>query len=176
MDSKRFPLLIAQLHKIVKELDTCSIALHADGHLVGSIGEALAAYHYGLTLFPPSTEGKDAQREGKDIEIKAAHVNCVAFRCEPKFLLVLKIFKDGTSEEVQRRQASSLGRAETQDLAGQWAISNFLVASSILGKTSGDRRTDPARSALKFFKFSKRKTPRNTGRFIVRRANGSTLV
>ncbi len=31
-----------------------------DGHLVGSIGEVVAAYAFGLKLLPASTEGHDA--------------------------------------------------------------------------------------------------------------------
>ena len=50
-----------------------------DGHLVGSLGEVLAAIELGLQLAPPSTEGYDAvDADGKFVEIKATTRNAVA--------------------------------------------------------------------------------------------------
>ena len=71
-----------------------------DGHLVGSIGETLAAYHYGLELLPASSKGKDAMLDGKCVEIKATQASRVAFRHEPEHALVLKLLKDGTVDEI----------------------------------------------------------------------------
>ena len=71
-----------------------------DGHMVGSLGEALAAYHYGLELQKPSFAGCDALKDGRKVEIKATQGTRVAFRCEPDHLLVLRLNKDGTFEEV----------------------------------------------------------------------------
>lgn len=43
-----------------------------DGHLVGSLGEVLAADLLDLTLMPPSNDGYDAvDSEGRKVEIKA---------------------------------------------------------------------------------------------------------
>jgi ABC-type Fe3+-hydroxamate transport system substrate-binding protein len=43
-----------------------------DGHLVGSLGEVLAADLLGLTLMPPSNAGYDAvDTEGRKVEIKS---------------------------------------------------------------------------------------------------------
>src|SRR6056297_3707696 len=42
-----------------------------DGHLVGSVGEVVAAYIFDLELNPASTQGHDAMtRNGKNVEIK----------------------------------------------------------------------------------------------------------
>jgi hypothetical protein len=42
-----------------------------DGHLVGSIGEVVAAYMFGLDLMPASTLGHDALApDGRRVEIK----------------------------------------------------------------------------------------------------------
>jgi len=51
-----------------------------DGHLVGSIGEALAAELFDLELSSPSNEGFDAvDKEGRTVEIKTTARSEVAF-------------------------------------------------------------------------------------------------
>jgi hypothetical protein len=101
MDPVRFPQLIGQLYAVADELTLMfGRPFTPDGHMVGSIGEALAAFHYGLTLTPPSTPGCDATLGTKRIEIKATQASRVAFRCEPEYLLVLKIERDGSFEEI----------------------------------------------------------------------------
>lgn len=71
-----------------------------DGHTVGSIGEALAAYHYGLELLPASSKGRDAALGSIAVEIKATQGNVVALRHEPERLLVLKLGKQGGWAEI----------------------------------------------------------------------------
>lgn len=72
-----------------------------DGHLVGSIGEVLAAYHYGLELFTASTEGHDAQtKDGKLVQIKATQGRSVALRSKPEHLIVLQLQPNGEAIEV----------------------------------------------------------------------------
>ena len=101
MDAVRFPKLISELYDIVAELEAMfGRPFTPDGHMVGSIGEALAAHHYGLTLMPPSTQGCDAHLGQKKVEIKATQGTRVAFRCKPDHLIVLKINKDGSFDEI----------------------------------------------------------------------------
>ena len=101
MDSVRFPALIAQLYEVVSELEAMfQRPFTPDGHMVGSIGEALAAHFYGLTLTPCSTKGCDATLGEKRIEIKATQGSRIAFRCAPEHLLVLKLHKNGTFDEL----------------------------------------------------------------------------
>ena len=101
MDKDKFPLLMRDLYAIASELEKMfGRPFTPDGHMVGSVGEALAAYHYGLTLTPPSTPGCDAKLGEKNIEIKATQGNRVAFRCEPEYLLVLKLEKDGSFQDI----------------------------------------------------------------------------
>lgn len=71
-----------------------------DGHLVGSLGECLAAYHYGLELLPASSPGADATKEGRKIEIKATQGTRVALRSSPEHLLVLRLDRKGGFSEV----------------------------------------------------------------------------
>ena len=107
MDPVRFPQLIGQLYAVADELTHMfKRPFTPDGHMVGSIGEALAAFHYGLTLTPPSTKGCDATLGAKRIEIKATQADRVAFRCEPEYLIVLKIERDGTFEEIYNGKGS----------------------------------------------------------------------
>ena len=62
-----------------------------DGHLVGSIGEVIAAYHYDLVLLPSSTERHDATApDGRLVQIKATQGNRgISLRSEPEYLIVL---------------------------------------------------------------------------------------
>ena len=101
MDTSRFPQLIDNLYSVVEELERMfDRRFTPDGHLVGSIGEALASYYYGLKLSRPSTKGYDATLDGKKIEIKATQSDRVAFRCKPEHLLVLKLEKNGSFNEI----------------------------------------------------------------------------
>jgi len=57
-----------------------------DGHLVGSLGEVLAAELLGLTLMPPSNHGYDAvDSEGRKVEIKATTRRAVALSASGTF-------------------------------------------------------------------------------------------
>ncbi|WP_068302665.1 hypothetical protein [Pararhodobacter sp. CCB-MM2] len=61
-----------------------------DGHLVGSIGEVVAAYMFDLDLNPASIHGHDARaRDGRQVEIKLTQGRGVAIRREPERLIVL---------------------------------------------------------------------------------------
>lgn len=102
MDTTKFPQLIDRLYTLVAELEVMFPGRHftPDGHMVGSIGEALAAYYYGLKLLTASTPGCDAMIEGRRVEIKATQGTRVAFRCAPAHLLVLKLHKDGGFTEI----------------------------------------------------------------------------
>lgn len=107
MNSSEFQNQVAQkikaLYAITRDLETLFPGRHytPDGHMIGSIGEALAASHYGLELFPASAEIHDARsRDGRLVQIKATQVNCVSLSSEPEFLLVLKIYPDGTFSEI----------------------------------------------------------------------------
>ena len=93
---------IKALYEISQELEALFPGRHytPDGHMIGSIGEALAASYYNLELFPAPEETHDAKApDGRLIQIKATQIDRVALSSEPKWLLVLKIQKDGTFSE-----------------------------------------------------------------------------
>lgn len=93
---------IKALYEISHDLEELFPGRHytPDGHMIGSIGEALAASYYNLELFPASEKTHDAKApDGRLVQIKASQINRVALSSEPEWLLVLKIHKDGTFSE-----------------------------------------------------------------------------
>jgi len=97
------PGLIQNIYGIVSRLEELfpGRRFTPDGHLVGTIGEVLAAHRYDLQLFVASAQGHDARsRDGKLVQVKATQGNAVALRSEPAHLIVLTILRDGSPEEV----------------------------------------------------------------------------
>lgn len=105
-DRQRLAQLVDQLFQITAELsEMTGRPFTPDGHLVGSLGEVIAANAYGLLLEPPSTRGFDASKDGRRIEIKATFGNRVAFRRQEAddafhHCLVLKLSPDSRFKEV----------------------------------------------------------------------------
>jgi len=97
---------VRDLYKVVAELELLFAAKNKkftpDGHLVGSIGEVLAAHMYELDLYPNSHPDHDAvSKDGREVQIKATQgARGVALRSKPQHLIVLRIHQDGKSEEV----------------------------------------------------------------------------
>ena len=111
--------LVPELFQITKALEAAAPGRHftPDGHLVGSIGEAVAAARYGLELTTASTKGVDAhhQASGRSVEIKATvKGEQIALRgMEPTadHLLVLRINGDGSASEVYNGPAAPVWAA-----------------------------------------------------------------
>jgi len=94
---------IKELYKITNELESSypGRKFMIDGHLVGSIGEVIVAEHYRLTLLRNSAETHGAvSADGKYVQIKATQVNWISISSEPDYLIVIKLFSDGSWEEV----------------------------------------------------------------------------
>ena len=70
-----------------------------DGHMVGSLGEALAQYHYRIELSGASAYCHDGICEGRQVQIKATQGDRVALSSKPEHLLVLSIKRDGSFTE-----------------------------------------------------------------------------
>lgn len=101
--SEGFARKNSELYKLVAELESLFPGRHftLDGHLVGSIGEVLAAYHYDLELLPASVETHDAlSASGVRVQIKATQVGHIGIRAEPEHLLVLGLDKAGQHYEI----------------------------------------------------------------------------
>lgn len=94
---------IQKLYRISHDLEEMFPGRHytPDGHMIGSIGEALAASCYGLTLFEASAQTHDAQApDGRLVQIKATQIDRISISSEPEWLIILEIHKDGTFSEV----------------------------------------------------------------------------
>lgn len=94
---------IRRIYEITRELEEMYPGRHftPDGHMVGSIGEVIAAEGYGLELFEASHPVHDARtQDGKLVQIKATQGDRVAISERPEYLIVLKINRDGSFEEV----------------------------------------------------------------------------
>ncbi len=101
MDEAEFPVLIRELYDVVGKLSAMFPGRHftPDGHLVGSIGEALAKHYYGVQLAPASTQGYDGIRDGKKVEVKTTQGDAVSLSSGPEHLLVVRLLPDGGFEE-----------------------------------------------------------------------------
>lgn len=103
MDDTKFKALICDLYRTVGELERMfpGRSFTPDGHLVGSLGEAIVADAYDLTLLPASNEGYDAvANDGRQIEIKATQARSVAFRSCPEHVIAIRIGRSGDWEEI----------------------------------------------------------------------------
>jgi hypothetical protein len=101
--TKHIPALVERLYAIVSELEAHfpGRPFTPDGHLVGSLGEVLGAAYYDLQLLPCSSECHDATaRDGRQVQIKATQGKQVAMRSTCDHLLVLRLNKDGSADEV----------------------------------------------------------------------------
>ena len=99
----RIPSIIRQLYGLVAELESTfpGRRFTPDGHLVGSIGEVLASHFYDLKLLRSSSQCHDAlTQDSRAVQIKATQANRVALRSQPDHLLVLKISRNGSFEEI----------------------------------------------------------------------------
>jgi hypothetical protein len=100
------PRLVRELYKIVGEFEglfqESGEKFTPDGHLVGSVGEVLAAHMYGLTLHSNSKQLHDATSPGgMQVQVKATGGNRgVALRGKPDHLIVLQLSRDGAATEV----------------------------------------------------------------------------
>lgn len=101
MDTSKFPILLRAIYDAVDELEAMFPGRHftPDGHMVGSLGEALAQHHYRIELFGASAYCHDGACDGKQVQIKATQGTRIAISSEPEHLLVLALERDGTFTE-----------------------------------------------------------------------------
>jgi Family of unknown function (DUF6998) len=104
---KEVPGLVKELYKIVAKFNQLPNAADRkftpDGHLVGSLGEVIAAYHYDLRLLPNSAKTHDAETNDgthRMVQIKLTQAKSIGIHNKPDNLLVLHLSPDGKVEEV----------------------------------------------------------------------------
>ena len=125
---ERFPELIRDLYKLVGALEQMfpGRPFTPDGHMVGSLAECYAECHYDLELYPCSNPGHDAKGLDCDVEIKATQGDRVALRSGPEHLLVFRLHKNGTFEEVYNGPGApvwALVEGRTKPSNGQYQVS-----------------------------------------------------
>ncbi len=93
---------VQDLIRIVNELECDFPGRHftLDGHLIGSIGEVMAAYYYGIELYQSGAPIHDGEIDGKKVQIKITQRGGIVLQHEPDNLLVLYLKKDGRVFEV----------------------------------------------------------------------------
>lgn len=99
MDKAKFQKLLKTIYDSVDELEAMFPGRHftPDGHLVGSLGEALAKVHYDIELYDnASTQCHDGSKGKKQIQIKTTQGARISISSEPEHLLVLKLNRDGS--------------------------------------------------------------------------------
>lgn len=145
MNKEHFQSQVKNIYRAVKELELMfpGRPFTPDGHMVGSLGECLVAEAYGLDLMPPSNKGFDAKaKNGVEVEIKATQSKSVAFRSCPEHAIVIKIYRDGTFDELFNGPGSIVWAAfENKKLPtnGQYQISINKVKSLNMTVSSDER-------------------------------------
>lgn len=93
---KEVPRLITQLYEVTDELEVrFGRKFTPDGHLMGSLGAAIAVYMYDLVLADPSLETHDAKtRDGKTlVQIKfTAGESGYGIYSKPQHLIALQLY------------------------------------------------------------------------------------
>lgn len=95
---------IQQLIQIVHNLEQTfkGRQFTLDGHLVGSIGEVLSSYHYGIKLYEASTPIHDGEApDGKKVQIKVTQGDTIVISEQPDYLIALYMNrKTGEVQEI----------------------------------------------------------------------------
>ena len=96
------PAPVAAIYRAVAELEALypGRKFTPDGHLVGSIGEVVAAQALGLTLHPASYPGHDGFDANGDVQIKMTAGKSVALYATCDRLVVLKVISPDEAEIV----------------------------------------------------------------------------
>jgi hypothetical protein len=99
----KLPAPVAAIYLAVDELSRMypGRKFTPDGHLVGSIGEVVAAEALGLTLYPNSNPAHDAyDADGRNVQIKMTAGKSIAMYADCERLIVLKVVSPYEAEIV----------------------------------------------------------------------------
>ena len=98
----RLPAPVAAIYKAVEELEALypGRKFTPDGHLVGSIGEVIAAQEFKLTRYPMSHVGHDAFDAAGPVQIKMTSGNSVSMYDCCVRLIVLRVVSPEEAEVV----------------------------------------------------------------------------
>lgn len=134
---------IRALYAIVNDLETAypGRRFTLDGHMIGSIGEVIAAESFGLNLLPNSTpEHDDTAYDGRLVQIKVTQRDRIALSACPEHLLVLRIDGNGSWYVVYNGPGKpAWERAGKIQKNGQRPISLAALKTLMLEIDSGDQ-------------------------------------
>lgn len=145
-----------------------------DGHLLGSIGEVMAAYHYGIELFPPSAETHDGRTpDGRNVQVKITQGKGFVFRKEPDYLIALHLDKHtGEVTEVYNGSGNGLFSGVEKDNHG-----NRVSLNQLLGLDSAVTEYERIPAMHEIPKYKKSAVIQNNEKISVgKSASGKTLV
>lgn len=119
--------MIRELYRVVAELEGMfpGRPFTPDGHMVGSLAECFAEYYYGLKLYGCSHPGHDAYTDDCKVEIKATQGKSVSLRSGPERLLVFRLHRDGSFEEIYNGPGAlvwALVKAKSRPSNGQYQV------------------------------------------------------
>ena len=135
MSIHEVPQLIADLYKTTKRLETIFVGrpFTPDGHLLGSIGEVVAEYIYGLSLEDCSTPQVDATTsDGRSVQIKLTGKSGKSYGLRwsnarttkpPDLLIGLKLTNSGFKEIYNGPFPVDLLKDRPESTNGQLSIS-----------------------------------------------------
>ncbi len=98
----KLPAPVAAIYRAVAALEAAypGRKFTPDGHLVGSIGEVVAAENLGLKLYPGSHPIHDAYDENGDVQIKMTAGSAIGMYGPCKRLVVLRVVSPEEAEIV----------------------------------------------------------------------------
>lgn len=143
--------IVREIYELTSRLEGLYPGRHftPDGHMVGSLGEVIAADVYGLELFEashPVHDGYDCN--GNPVQIKATQGDKIGLGDEPEFLIVLQIRPDGSFDEAYNGPGATVWDAcGKMQKNGQRQIS-IAKLKRIAVEVPGEKRI-PTRDGLK---------------------------
>jgi hypothetical protein len=147
---------VASIYKAVQELEAeyPGRKFTPDGHLVGSIGEVVAAKALGLTLYPMSRARHDAFDSLGDVQIKLTAGKSVAMYTECIRLVVLRVVSPEEAEIVYDGPGAPVwacaGKiAKTASESSAWRDSEPWSAKGVMKRIC---QPDPSRKLVRSFR------------------------
>ena len=138
------PEPVARIYKAAAELEALypGRKFTPDGHLVGSIGEVIAAEALGLTLYPMSKPGHDAFDANGDVQIKLTAGKSIAMYACCVRLVVLRVVSPEEAEIVYDGAGHPLGTRPVRCRKTDSARSACLNSARLLQHPSRIREID----------------------------------
>jgi hypothetical protein len=120
----KLPSPVADIYRAVKELERRypERKFPLDGHLVGSLGEVVAAKELGLNLYSMSHSGHDAFDANGDVQIKMTARKSIAMRADCARLVVLRIISPEEAEIVYDGPGAPVWKCAGKERNGQRVV------------------------------------------------------